>query len=185
MDGITADGWVRGMRRLASPNWRARPPEADICLAVVHGISLPPKVFGGDAIMQLFTNTLDWRAHPSYAALRDVRVSAHFLIRRDGDALQFVSVHQCAWHAGESSWRGQSDCNDFSVGIELEGCDDAPYADEQYDQLGVLLALLIAQYPRLVVVGHADIAPGRKTDPGAAFEWRRLFADIGEKYDGR
>jgi len=141
---------------------------------VVHGISLPPGEFSGDAIMHLFTNTLDPRAHPYFESIGGLRVSSHFLIRRDGELLQFVSCNERAWHAGASSWKGREHCNDFSIGVELEGTDDLPYAAAQYTMLARLLRALRRVYPIVDVVGHSDIAPGRKTDPGAAFDWARL-----------
>jgi AmpD protein len=162
-----------------SPNHDARPADTTVTLLVVHGISLPPGEFGGDAIEALFTNRLDPAAHPYYAAIESLRVSAHFLIRRDGALVQFVGCRERAWHAGESSWRGRARCNDFSVGVELEGSDDVPYATAQYAMLARLVRALRRRYPIVDVVGHSDIAPGRKTDPGPAFDWarfRRLLA---------
>ena len=143
-------------------------------LLVVHGISLPPGEFGGDGILQLFTNRLDPRGHPYYAAIADMRVSAHFLIRRDGELVQFVGCNERAWHAGESRWKGRTHCNDFSVGIELEGADDVPYAAAQYTMLARLVRALRRAYPIADIAGHSDVAPGRKTDPGPAFDWARL-----------
>ncbi len=145
-----------------------------IDLIVVHGISLPPGEFGGDAIAQLFTNTLDSRRHPYFESIVALRVSSHFLIRRDGELVQFVGCNERAWHAGASSWKGRDRCNDFSIGIELEGTDDVPYAAAQYTMLARLLRALRRAYPIVDVVGHSDVAPGRKTDPGAAFDWPRL-----------
>ncbi len=145
---------------------------------MIHGISLPPGEFGGDAIERLFCNRLDCDAHPYFAQLREVRVSAHFLIRRSGELLQFVPCTRRAWHAGASSWRGRERCNDFSVGIELEGTDEIPYSDPQYAALGELVTALVRTYPVADVVGHADIAPTRKTDPGPSFDWPRLRALI-------
>lgn len=171
---IDDDGWLAGALRVPSPNFDARPPDETICLVVVHAISLPPGQFGGGDIARLFTNTLDPDAHPYFAAISSLRVSAHFLIRRDGALLQFVSCAQRAWHAGASQWNGRSRCNDFSLGVELEGCDDLHFADAQYRRLAALLASLRAHYPIAAVVGHSDIAPGRKTDPGPFFDWRRV-----------
>ncbi len=148
-------------------------------LIVVHAISLPPGEFGGDGIIRLFGNCLDESAHPYFAQISTLRVSAHFLLRRDGELIQFVSCAQRAWHAGLSSWNGRQRCNDFSLGIELEGCDDLPFAPVQYRRLRVLIRALCAAYPIEAVVGHSDIAPGRKTDPGPRFDWRRL-ASIGD-----
>ncbi len=147
-------------------------------LIVVHAISLPPGEFGGDGIVRLFGNCLDASAHPYFAQISTLRVSAHFLLRRDGELIQFVSCAQRAWHAGLSSWNGRQRCNDFSLGIELEGCDDSPFAPVQYRRLRALIRVLCAAYPIEAVVGHSDIAPGRKTDPGPHFDWRRL-ASIG------
>jgi N-acetyl-anhydromuramoyl-L-alanine amidase len=174
---LTADGLAQGegVRHVASPNCDARPAETCIELIVVHNISLPPRVFGGSGIVDLFLNRLPPDAHPYYAGIAHLRVSAHFLIRRDGELLQFVPCAQRAWHAGVSSWRGRERCNDFSIGVELEGADDVPFEDAQYQRLNALVALLRERYPIADVAGHADIAPGRKTDPGPAFDWRRLI----------
>lgn len=174
-----AKGWLSGVRRIASPNCDVRPPGTAIELLVIHNISLPPGQFGGGAIAQLFTNTLDVAAHPYYAQLDGLRVSAHFLIRRDGAIIQFVSCDKRAWHAGVSSWRGRSACNDFSVGVELEGGDDTPFDDRQYAALVRLTRLLRRNYPIRSIAGHADIAPGRKSDPGPCFDWPRYFAGLG------
>lgn len=163
-----------GVRYVASPNCDARPAEARIELIVVHNISLPPRVFGSSGIVDLFLNRLQPDAHPYYAGIAQLRVSAHFLIRRDGELLQFVPCGQRAWHAGVSNWRGRERCNDFSIGIELEGADDIAFEEAQYQRLNALVALLREHYPVADVTGHADIAPGRKTDPGPAFDWRRL-----------
>lgn len=171
-------GLVAGVRYLPSPNCDDRPPGTAISLLVVHGISLPPGEFGGDAVLGLFTNTLDCDAHPAYAALRDLRVSAHFLIRRTGEILQFVPCGRRAWHAGQSVWRGRPRCNDFSIGVELEGADEVPYAAAQYAALARLARALRRVYPLTDIVGHCDVAPGRKTDPGPAFDWGRLEAAL-------
>lgn len=171
---INEDGMIEGARFVASPNCDARPADARIELIVVHGISLPPGEFGGTAIIDLFLNRLLPDRHPYYADIAHLHVSAHFLIRRDGELLQFVSCVQRAWHAGVSSWRGRERCNDFSVGIELEGTDEVPYEDGQYTCLKALIAALSACYPVAEVVGHSDIAPGRKTDPGPAFDWGKI-----------
>lgn len=173
---VDADGVVSGIRYVASPNCDERPANAAIDLVVIHNISLPPGEFGGDGIVRLFTNALDHSAHPYYELLRGLRVSAHFLIRRDGAAVQFVPCLKRAWHAGASAWEGRSQCNDFSIGIELEGSDHQPFADAQYETLGRLMRALRAAYPIRSVVGHSDIAPERKTDPGPAFDWRRFRA---------
>jgi AmpD protein len=174
---IDAEGRVAGATFVASPNRDERPPDAVIRLVVIHGISLPPGEFGGDGIVELFTNRLDPSAHPYYATIADLRVSSHFLIRRDGSMVQFVPCAERAWHAGASCWNGMERCNDFSVGIELEGTDDAPYEPAQYATLRALVAALRARYPIEDVVAHSDIAPGRKTDPGPAFDWSRLRFD--------
>lgn len=171
---IDAAGRAAPARQVRSPNRDARPPGTAVTLLVVHGISLPPGEFGGDGILQLFTNRLDPRGHPYYAAIADMRVSAHFLIRRDGELVQFVGCNERAWHAGESRWKGRTHCNDFSVGIELEGADDVPYAAAQYTMLARLVRALRRAYPIADVAGHSDVAPGRKTDPGPAFDWARL-----------
>lgn len=163
---------------LASPNFDARPQGAEICLLVIHGISLPPGEFGGDGIVGLFTNSLDHSAHPYYDSLRDLRVSSHFLVGRDGALRQFVSCLDRAWHAGVSCWNGRERCNDFSIGIELEGADDLAYADAQYRVLAQLTRALRARYPIAGIAGHSEIAPGRKTDPGPAFDWPRYRASI-------
>lgn len=173
---IGNDGWMSGVRRVVSPNFDARPTGCIASLIVVHAISLPPSQFGSDDIMRLFTNTLDPDAHPYFSGISKLRVSAHFLIRRDGRLLQFVSCHERAWHAGESVWRGRQRCNDFSIGIELEGCDELPFEEAQYQQLLRLIEALSAAYPVDAVVGHSDIAPVRKTDPGPFFDWLRLTA---------
>jgi AmpD protein len=164
------------VRFVASPNFDERPAGSAIELLVIHAISLPPGEFGGPAIEALFMNRLDPATHPYYAGIAHLRVSAHFLIRRDGTLVQFVPCTQRAWHAGESSWRGRSRCNDFSIGVELEGADEVPFEGAQYDTLGALTAALAAVYPLVEAVGHSDIAPGRKTDPGPFFDWSRFNA---------
>lgn len=171
---IDAAGRAHPARWVPSPNCDARPPEAAVTLVVVHSISLPPGEFGGSGIERLFTNTLDPRRHPFYAGIATLRVSAHFLVRRDGELVQFVACNDRAWHAGVSSWNGRVRCNDFSVGIELEGTDTQPYGGAQYRRLAELLRALARRYPLTAAVGHSDVAPGRKTDPGAAFDWHRL-----------
>jgi len=168
-------GWCADARRIDTPNCDARPPDTDITLLVIHNISLPPGEFGGPGVEQLFTNRLDPAAHPYYATIHSLRVSAHFFIRRDGELLQFVACGRRAWHAGASSWRGRERCNDFSIGVELEGSDDLPFTDAQYSRLDELIKLLRAAYPDLLdIAGHSDIAPGRKTDPGPYFDWSRV-----------
>jgi len=161
---------------VASPNCDDRPAGAAVELLVIHNISLPPGEFGGAGIVDLFTNRLDPRAHPYYAAIAGLRVSAHFLIRRDGEVIQFVPCSRRAWHAGVSSWCSRERCNDYSVGIELEGCDDRPFEAVQYERLVALTRALRARYPVAGIVGHSDIAPGRKTDPGPCFDWTRFRA---------
>ncbi len=175
------DGWYAGAQRCPSPNFDERPPGVAVSLVVVHAISLPPDEFGGPGVEELFTNRLDPAAHPYYAGICHLRVSAHFFIRRDGALMQFVSADARAWHAGTSSWRGRERCNDFSIGIELEGCDTRAFETAQYARLGELLAVLRAHYPIEEVVGHSDIAPGRKTDPGPFFEWARLGGGVGAR----
>ena len=171
---IDAAGYAGPARQIRSPNHDPRPAGAVVTLLVVHGISLPPGEFGGEGIVRLFTNRLDAAAHPYYASLASVRVSAHFLIRRQGELLQFVSCNDRAWHAGVSAWKGRAHCNDFSIGVELEGTDDRPYAAAQYTMLARLVRALRRAYPIADVVGHSDVAPARKTDPGPAFDWARL-----------
>ncbi len=175
-----SDGWLPEAHRVESSNCDRRPAGEAITLIVVHAISLPPGEFGGDGVVRLFTNALDPEAHPYYAQLQGLRVSSHFLIRREGELLQFVSCQQRAWHAGRSAWQGRERCNDFSLGIELEGCDETPFAAAQYRALQGLVARLLALYPITAVAGHSDIAPGRKSDPGPCFDWRRLavFGDL-------
>jgi AmpD protein len=176
---VGAAGWLSGVNRTASTNCDARPHGSRIELLVIHNISLPPGEFGGGAIAQLFTNTLDCAAHPYYAQLKGVRVSAHFLIRRGGSITQFVPCTKRAWHAGVSTWRGRSACNDFSLGVELEGSDDKVFEDRQYAALIRLTRLLRRSYALRGVAGHSDIAPGRKTDPGPCFDWARYLAAAG------
>lgn len=175
---IGSDGMLPGARYIASPNCDRRPEDISVELLVIHNISLPPGEFGGPGIIDLFTNNLAPAAHPYYREIADLRVSSHFLIRRDGEIIQFVSCALRAWHAGESSWRGRSCCNDFSLGVELEGSDDVSFEDAQYDRLGELTRALQSSYPIAGIVGHSDIAPGRKTDPGPCFDWARYFALI-------
>lgn len=175
------DGWLTGARRVPSPNCDDRPDAADISLLVIHGISLPPAEFGGPWIDHLFTNRLDPNAHDYFAGIVHLRVSAHLLIRRDGELVQYVPFHRRAFHAGVSSFAGRERCNDFSIGIELEGTDELPYTDPQYDQLNKVIAALLATYPNLSgarIAGHCDIAPGRKTDPGPSFDWSRVVARL-------
>ena len=171
---LDANARLPGARFIASPNFDERPPGEAIVLLVIHAISLPPGQFGGDAIERLFTNCLDPAAHPYFQEIVSQRVSTHFLIRRDGAVVQFVSCDKRAWHAGLSSWRGRDRCNDFSVGIELEGCAELPFEEAQYQALDHLLGVLKRSYPPAEIASHADIAPGRKTDPGPHFDWTRI-----------
>ena len=171
-------GIVRPARQCPSPNQDDRPTDADPELIIIHGISLPPGEFGGDQIESLFTNCLDWKAHPYFNEIEGLEVSSHLLLRRDGELVQFVPFGRRAWHAGDSSFRGRSCCNDFSIGIELEGADDVPYSDEQYARLPLVIAAIIDAYPAIsprCIAGHCDVSPGRKTDPGPAFDWLRLY----------
>jgi len=177
---ITADGLASGVRFVASPNCDERPAGAQIELLVVHSISLPPGEFGGNGIEQLFLNELDSTAHPYYAGIAGLRVSAHFVVRRNGETIQYVACSKRAWHAGVSSWNGRSRCNDFSVGIELEGCDEIHFEAAQYDALARLTRALCRHYPIRDIAGHSDIAPGRKTDPGPNFDWARYRFSIAE-----
>jgi AmpD protein len=172
------DGWVAGAKALPSPNHEARPDGMVPSLIVIHNISLPPGEFGGEAIGELFLNRLDCSAHPYYDAhLRGLRVSSHFVIRRTGALEQFVSCDARAWHAGASNFFGRERCNDFSIGIELEGTDGVPFEPRQYATLAPLVSALVARYPIEALAGHSDIAPGRKTDPGPYFDWERLARD--------
>ena len=182
---VDAAGRIAGARWIASPNFDARPAGEPITLVVVHGISLPPGAFGGDGVLRLFTNTLDPTANAYYATIARLRVSAHFFVRRDGNLIQLVSCNDRAWHAGVSSWRGRGGCNDFSIGIEVEGTDERPYAGAQYARLAALLLALRRRYPIEAAVGHSDVAPGRKTDPGPAFDWDRLSRLTGAPRLGR
>jgi len=162
-------------RLVDSPNQDERPPGTEISLLVVHSISLPPGEFGGDAIERLFTNRLDPAAHPYFREIAGLRVSSHFLIRRDGELVQFVPPERRAWHAGVSSWRGRERCNDFSIGVELEGSDEGDFTDAQYLRLIELVQSLKAALPLRDIAAHSDVAPGRKTDPGPRFDWPRLL----------
>lgn len=167
-------GWYAPAHPLASPNFGPRPAGACIDLVVIHSISLPPGQYGGDEVQALFTNQLDWDAHPYFAQIRGLQVSSHFYIRRDGSLWQFVSANDRAWHAGVSSYRGRSQCNDDSIGIELEGLEGDVFEDAQYQQLAQLCRDLHHQYPIAHIAGHEHIAPGRKQDPGPGFDWGRL-----------
>lgn len=168
------NGWYRFARPLASPNFGPRPEGAEISLIVVHSISLPPGEYGGPHVPALFTNTLDWDAHPYFQQIRGLEVSAHFLIGRDGALWQFVRTNDRAWHAGTSCFRGQDNCNDFSIGIELEGLEGEPFEPAQYQTLIALSTALARQYPITAITGHEHVAPGRKNDPGQAFDWARV-----------
>ena len=184
----SATGLLSGVRQVLSPHFDARPAGTLAELLVVHGISLPPGEFGGPWIDRLFTGTLPPEAHPYFRELAAARLSAHALVRRDGAIVQYVPFGERAWHAGASQYRGRSTCNDFSVGVELEGTDDTPYTEAQYQQLAALAAALLAAYASLSaehIVGHSDIAPGRKTDPGATFDWPRFRALLNERLAAR
>jgi len=171
-----ASGWCQGVCHCPSPNFNARPSD-EISLLVIHNISLPPGQFGTGKVQEFFQNQLDVTEHPYFEGIIDLRVSAHFLIERDGRVTQFVSCLDRAWHAGISSFEGRETCNDFSLGIELEGTDEQPFTDAQYQALTALTRQLQAAYPAITsnrICGHSDVAPGRKTDPGPAFDWMRF-----------
>lgn len=181
-----SNGKIQGIHNVASPNCDKRPNENDINLIVIHGISVPPGRFGDGYIEQLFTNKLEVTEHPYFQEIINLKVSAHLLINREGILTQYVPFNERAWHAGESKYKGRENCNDFSIGIELEGVNDIPYTEEQYVQLAEVLHHLFDTYPMLsknTMVGHSDIAPGRKTDPGQAFDWDylKLKLDIQQK----
>lgn len=172
------DGWLEGARRVESPNFDDRPGDAGVDLLLLHSISLPPGEFGGDAIVALFTNRLECGAHPYFGQLRGLRVSAHFLVRRTGEVVQFVSTGMRAWHAGASRWRTRERCNDCSVGVELEGTDDAPFTGAQYASLVALTGALREHLPLTEFAAHSDVSPARKTDPGTRFDWSRFLAAL-------
>jgi len=175
------NGWLSEAQPCPSPNFNLRPVGTEISLLVIHNISLPPGQFGGGHVQAFFQNRLEASAHPYFATIADLQVSAHLLIERDGAITQFVSLEERAWHAGVSSFEGVANCNDYSIGIELEGTDDVPYSDAQYQSLEKVTRQLLATYPKLTparITGHDQIAPGRKTDPGPAFDWPRFFASI-------
>ncbi len=172
--GVWSEGWLRFARRLDSPNFGARPPQACIDLIVLHSISLPPGQYGGNGVADLFTNTLDWNAHPYYREIEGLKVSSHFYIQRGGEVWQFVSCNDRAWHAGASSYRGRDSCNDDSIGIELEGLEGGEFTDAQYESLLCVCQHIATRYPIAHVAGHEHIAPGRKGDPGAGLQWARL-----------
>jgi AmpD protein len=175
---LTSDGaWLADVRRVLSPNCDDRPTDGEVSLIVIHSISLPPGEYGGPWIDGLFTNQLDVNAHPYFAEIEGMQVSSHVLIRRDGKLVQYVPFTRRAWHAGQSCYQGREACNDYAIGIELEGQDDTPYAEVQYRRLAELVTALRRHFPAIdanAIVGHSDIAPGRKTDPGTAFDWQRL-----------
>lgn len=171
---LDANGFVQTATKIASPNYDQRPENTIVDLIVIHNISLPPNIYGGSGVVQLFTNTLNPNEHPYYAEIYTRKVSSHFFIRRDGELMQFVSCLQRAWHAGVSSWNNRERCNDFSVGIELEGSDHEVFESAQYTTLKKLIICLKSNYPIKEVVGHSDIAPGRKTDPGPYFDWQKI-----------
>lgn len=170
------DGWLDAVDHRASPNFGERPAGSVVSLIVIHNISLPPGEFGGDWVEDFFLNRLDATVHPYFAEISALQVSAHFYVRRDGRVIQFVACDKRAWHAGQSCWSGQDNCNDFSVGIELEGCDEQPFTEAQYVALDALIDALRERYPIAALAGHSDVAPGRKTDPGPHFAWPRLAA---------
>ncbi len=170
---IDANGYLESVRLIPSPNCDERPTESAINLLVIHNISLPPDKFSGDGVIKLFTNQLDSEIHPYYQTLHNLKVSAHFFIRRDGEIIQFVACNKRAWHAGVSCWQSKTQCNDFSIGVELEGSDTQPFTDAQYVVLTALSLILQETYPIIDIVGHSDIAAGRKTDPGPYFDWER------------
>jgi len=174
---INPQGIVSCATQITSPNHDDRPSQCDIDMVVIHNISLPPQQYGGNGIAELFTNTLNPDEHPYYAEIHTATVSAHFLIRRDGTLIQFVPCLKRAWHAGVSEWQGRERCNDFSVGIELEGCDTEIFETVQYKVLNALVESLKETYPIQHVVGHSDIAPSRKTDPGPCFDWKKMSAE--------
>ncbi|MDJ0879454.1 MAG: 1,6-anhydro-N-acetylmuramyl-L-alanine amidase AmpD [Halieaceae bacterium] len=177
-------GWLGGAQRCPSPNCNARPDAEEIGLLVIHNISLPPGEYGTGCVQQFFCNDLDCDAHPYFGEIRGMEVSSHLLIERDGAVTQFVSFDERAWHAGVSNFQGRENCNDFSIGIELEGCDTEAYTDAQYEALAAITRELMRAYPAITrdrITGHSDIAPGRKTDPGPAFDWPRFLAMLDEE----
>ena len=176
---LWSNGWYRFAHQQRSPNYGPRPPQAHIDLVVIHSISLPPGQYGGDEVMALFANTLDWDAHPYFDSIRGLQVSAHFYIRRNGELWQFVSTDDKAWHAGVSQYRGRSNCNDDSIGIELEGLEGDSFEAAQYETLASLVPAIAQSYPIRHIAGHEHIAPGRKNDPGAGFSWQTLQRGTG------
>lgn len=171
---FSADGWYSGCKHLASPNFNSRPVNTPVHIIVIHSISLPPGIYNNNYIEDFFQNQLDIDAHPYFKDIKALKVSAHFLIKRNGELIQFVSCIDRAWHAGESSYQGKENCNDFSIGIELEGDDETPFEDDQYIKLIELLGCLKKEYNIKDIVGHSDIAPSRKTDPGPLFDWKKI-----------
>lgn len=171
-------GFVEGIKHLISPNFERRLPNEAINLIVIHAISMPPDQFGGKDIEKLFMNKLNFDEHPFYLTIKNLKVSAHFLIKRTGELIQFVSCLNKAWHAGQSSWNTRANCNDFSIGIELEGSDKKEFTEIQYENLNALLEVLCQHYPIQDVVGHSDIAPKRKTDPGPFFKWNKIRTSL-------
>ncbi|WP_100640419.1 1,6-anhydro-N-acetylmuramyl-L-alanine amidase AmpD [Marinobacter salexigens] len=188
IENLRQTGRLASARWCPSPNYGPRPEGASISLLVVHNISLPPGKFGGHYIEDFFTNKLNPTQHPYFATIADMRVSAHGLIRRDGSLVQFVSLLERAWHAGRSCFKGENECNDFSIGIELEGTDDIPYTPEQYRALAELSTVICSAWPKITgerITGHCDIAPGRKTDPGSAFDWQHFRACLQSAQSGK
>ncbi len=172
------DGWLAGVEHLPSPNFGERPVDTAVSLVLIHNISLPPEEFTGAWVEDFFLNQLDAAVHPYFSTISGVEVSAHFYIRRDGRVIQFVGCDKRAWHAGQSTWRGRENCNDWSVGVELEGCDTQAFTAAQYDALWPLLKALCRHYPMTDIAGHSDVAPGRKTDPGAFFDWAAVHREL-------
>ena len=179
LSALWQEGWYQLAARRPSPNFGARPPAAQVDLILLHSISLPPGEYGGDEVQRLFTNELDWNAHPYFKSIEGMTVSCHFFIRRHGELLQFVSADARAWHAGESCYRGRSNCNDHSIGIELEGIEGGLFEDSQYETLASLCAALLQRYPVDAIAGHEHVAPGRKADPGQNFDWAFLQQALG------
>ena len=184
MDYTVDNGWIVQARKVLSPNFGSRVANCEVDLLVIHNISLPPGQYEGQSVERFFCNVLDWDEHPYFCEIRDMKVSAHLFVRRNGELLQFVNFADRAWHAGRSSFRGRNECNDFSIGIELEGTDNDAYTERQYRVLAGITTALIREYPtmnREKIVGHSDIAPGRKSDPGPAFDWRHYRSLLGEE----
>jgi N-acetyl-anhydromuramoyl-L-alanine amidase len=173
-DALIESGWWTGATRADSPNFDARPVDSRVELIVLHHISLPAGDFSRDTVVDFFQNRINTATNPELAEIADLRVSAHFFVRRDGRVIQCVSTDERAWHAGVSAWRGRAGCNDFSVGIEIEGTSDVAFEDAQYDALNVLITTLLSAYPGTALTSHSEVAPGRKVDPGPMFDWARL-----------